>query len=219
MSSPVYRFFGVRGRARGEVAVLAFVSCDSVRRMKVDRQRKEHIPSWYRAGGKPIYRGLMAVAMLGLWLYPVTLFGAIWPTPQYLKTDDWAVRVAAQSLFAEVPPFRAAPRNRLNLEVEGEVRLGERVRFFGAAGYLSDKSAMGDRVSGPSDLRLGVTATALELSGFRAGLGWQVKVPSAADEAELGTDETDVTLVTTVEREMGDLRLMLVGGLMVMAIL
>jgi len=184
--------------------------------MKVDRQRKELIPLWYRGRGIWIRRGLVAVAMMCLGLYPAALWGAIWPTPQYLETDDWAVRVAAQSVFAEIPPFRVAPRNRLNLQLEGEARLGERVRLFGAVGYLSDESVLGDRVSGPGDLRLGVTATAAEFSGFRAGFGWQVKVPSAADEAELGTDEMDVTLVTTIQRQVGDLRLMLVGGLSVM---
>ena len=59
---------------------------------------------------------------------------------------------------------------------------------------LRDQTDDGEVVVGPGDLRLGTVVGSRFGHGFGAGLGWEVKLPDAADEGELGTDETDVIL-------------------------
>lgn len=103
--------------------------------------------------------------------------------------------VAADAEFSwragVVPPFRVAARDRAALAASVAGNLGPvQLRLRGDA--LRDQSADGDVVIGPGDLRLGTVVAGPVGHGAWVGLGWEVKLPDAADEGELGTDETDV---------------------------
>jgi len=69
----------------------------------------------------------------------------------------------------------------------------------------------GEKVSGPGDLRLGTHATVWQ-GPISLGLGWRVKLPNAADEGGLGTDETDVTALGTISKGLGNAIVMAAGG-------
>ena len=78
--------------------------------------------------------------------------------------------------------------------------------------WLSDTTPAGTTISGPGDLRLGVR-TEHRLGGVELAAGWQVKLPNAQDEGELGSDETDVRILGTLGHRWDALALRLSGGL------
>ncbi len=90
-----------------------------------------------------------------------------------------------------VPPFRVGARDRGAVTVGAAGVLGP-VQVRASGDVLRDQTADGDVAIGPGDLRLGTVVARPFGLGFAASLGWEVKLPNAADEGELGTDETDV---------------------------
>jgi hypothetical protein len=90
-----------------------------------------------------------------------------------------------------VPEFRSGARSRAQVGGQGEIFLADRVRLSAEWSWLWDHAPALD-VSGPGDVRLGTAVRLWSGGGGTVGLGWEVKLPDAADEAELGTDETDV---------------------------
>lgn len=102
--------------------------------------------------------------------------------------------VALVGAFAPgtIPPFRAATRDRLALGVDADAWVGRHVRLGLAWDWLVDLPPAGDPVSGPGDVRLATTLCVWRTPLLSTGLGWAVKLPDAANEGELGTDETDV---------------------------
>ena len=93
-----------------------------------------------------------------------------------------------------VAPFEAAEEDRAFVGVNARYAPAEavelRIRLEGLAASWPD----GARTIGPGDLRLGTSARILPGSGPRPALwlDWEVKLPNAATELGLGTDETDV---------------------------
>lgn len=95
----------------------------------------------------------------------------------------------------------AGERDRWHLGLEGfwqpmtgsasPVRLLLDARYEGIQDRLPD----GTRITGSGDLVLG-TFAGISNGGaglrWTAGVGWRAKLPNAADDAELGTDETDI---------------------------
>jgi len=95
-----------------------------------------------------------------------------------------------------------------------------------AAGWewLTDLHPDGQRVTGPGDLELATLVRVPWVGGSafgqrrRAGLalGWSVKLPNAANEGELGSDETDCSLLLLAGMDLGPLRGTLGGGLVIL---
>lgn len=108
-----------------------------------------------------------------------------------------------------VPPFRVAERDRLTAGVTARVALFDRVQLAADWGWLSDRTADGTATTGPGDLRLGTVVRVARVAGIDLHAGWEVKLPNAADEGELGTDETDITLGIGADWQGGP---WLVGG-------
>ena len=118
-----------------------------------------------------------------------------------------------------VPPFRAASRDRAAAELDLVWRPQPPLTLWASADVLRDRSVAGDVVSGPGDLRLGASAdvwTARGPASPTLGLGWEAKVPSARDEGELGTDETDVSLWGALDVLAGPVRLAARGGVAIL---
>lgn len=67
-----------------------------------------------------------------------------------------------------------------------------RVRLGLSWEWLVDDTVASPPVSGPGDVRLGTAARLFQGGDWTAGLGWEAKLPNAANETELGTDETDI---------------------------
>ncbi len=127
-----------------------------------------------------------------------------------------------------VPAFRAGERNRLHGGLEADWYAAERVVMDAHWQVLADLHPDGSRVVGPGDLELGLLLRLplFEASRERAreaggrgpsvGLGWRVKLPNAADEGELGSDETDLSLVASCASDLGPLRGWLGAGLAIL---
>jgi hypothetical protein len=78
--------------------------------------------------------------------------------------------------------------------------------------YLWEENEIGERAAGPGDVRLGTDLQLLERA-IDLHLGWQVKLPNASDELELGTDETDSTLWIRARSDYGPVEIGLTAGL------
>ena len=147
----------------------------------------------------------------GSWGAPST-GSAVWPPASGSATPEWSARLGISWRRGLVPPFRAAARDRGAIEValgwSPHPRVGLDLRFDA----LRDQLPTGEVRVGPGDLRLGVEA-GLWQGAVDLDLGWQVKLPDARDEGELGTDETDVLLFARISRALGPARLALQGGL------
>ncbi len=123
-----------------------------------------------------------------LWV-PSPLCPMIGPT----ATCSWALDAQFSVRAGLVPEFRTASRDRAAGALGVTGVLGP-VQVRARGDVLRDATDDGDIVVGPGDLRLGTAVATRFGPGFGAGLGWEVKLPDAADEGELGTDETDVIL-------------------------
>lgn len=91
-----------------------------------------------------------------------------------------------------VPAFRSGDRDRSSAGVDADGWLAGRVRLGLSWEWLVDDTAASAPVSGPGDVRLATAARLFGSGDWAAGLGWEAKLPNAANETELGTDETDV---------------------------
>ena len=104
-----------------------------------------------------------------------------------------------------VPPFRVAPRDRGLIDLDAHWWAHSTVRVGLHLDLRHDRFSSGLRRTGPGDLRFhtlvepgaaraqGATSPG-EPGPGRLGLGWQVKLPNAEEDEELGTDETDVSI-------------------------
>jgi hypothetical protein len=144
---------------------------------------------WFRVVG----------ALVGTALWTRTAAGAdLWTTaplflqPSVSASTSWGILAGGGWAAGLVPPFRAAERDRASIDVGGGVWVGDRVLLRGAWSWLRDDSRAGGTASGPGDIRLGTVARLGRTGDVRWFLGWEAKFPDAANEDELGTDETDV---------------------------
>jgi hypothetical protein len=107
-----------------------------------------------------------------------------------------AARVSGDVGFGYVPVFRSGERDRVAGGIDGAVRLAP-VELRVHWDWLADRSEAAGWVNGPGDVRLGTVVTVFDRSGFDTTLGWEVKLPDAADGSGLGTDETDALFGAT----------------------
>jgi hypothetical protein len=91
-----------------------------------------------------------------------------------------------------VPPFRAGERDRYAGDAAFSAWLDRRVLLGASWSWLADRSPDAEWTAGPGDLRLGTAVHLVSFGDLGVYAGWEVKLPNAADEGELGTDETDV---------------------------
>ena len=122
------------------------------------------------------------------------------------------VSLASMLELETVPVFTLAERNRSRVELQGSWMVASNVRVDLRWDWLSDTYPSGDDQSGAGDLRLSTVGElwADDASALRAG--WQVKLPNAADEGEIGTDETDAWLWLQGEHSVGAWTFWVVGG-------
>ncbi|MCK6505507.1 hypothetical protein L6R53_19280 [Myxococcota bacterium] len=155
----------------------------------------------------------------GHWLAGAALLGlsgpihAASPPP---SEPTLALRAGGAWLADGVPPFWTEPRDRGQAEVRAwwqpTDRVGVGARFDA---WRADRYPDGSTHSGPGDLRL-ETALGLWQGAVPGRLRWEVKLPDADDEEQLGTDETDVHLGLELARAQGPLALSVRGGVAVL---
>jgi hypothetical protein len=142
--------------------------------------------------------------------------------------EPGAAGVVARAELGTVPAFRAGSRDRFGLGVEAAWFPAERVALDARIEGLYDLHPDGTHALGFGDLELGALLRLPLLEARRAearaagrqgpafGLGWRVKLPNAADEGELGSDETDAALIASAATDLGPLRACLGGGLAIL---
>lgn len=135
----------------------------------------------FRSGSSPAWAE-------DLWAPDVRWTPAAAPT-----TLPWRAQLGVSHRLGYVPPFRAGDRSRTALALDAAAQLGPLVTLRLGADALRDDTAAAEPVIGPGDLRLGTLVHAEAAPGLHLGLGWEAKLPNAADGGEIGTDETDVT--------------------------
>ncbi len=173
----------------------------------------------------------------GAWLAGLTAFFPAWANamiPQdfpVLDPDPLQLGVLGADLEFDrelIPVFRAGARDRLGAGVHGAWSAGDRLLLDGTWRGLLDLHPDGQRTAGPGDLELGALVRLPVAESARAqaqadgrrgpslGLGWRVKLPNAADEGELGSDESDVALLLAGGADLGPLRGWFAGGLSIL---
>jgi hypothetical protein len=165
--------------------------------MRGDRQR--HRNNAVRQG---VYNtGMIPRLVLGgltaLLMYPGDGLAAIWPVNRQLEQSEWTLRTGTAYQKDLVLPFRAGPRTRTEAQTEVRWNPSPLVQLDGQWGWVWDQMPAGQTVSGAGDIRLGVHAVAWS-GPVDLGVAWQVKLPNARDESELGSDETDSIVAGTI---------------------
>jgi len=122
------------------------------------------------------------------------------------------VRAGGAYLGSHLPPFWNEPRNR----AQGEFNL--RWAPSSAAwldvsvdAWRQDRHENGNVFSGPGDITMGGRAWIWQAPVF-TGVAFAVKQPNADDERQLGTDETDITLLATSGAWLGQTWIQVHGG-------
>ncbi len=137
------------------------------------------------------------------------------PVSAGIASPSFVLASQVDAALGYVPPFRAGERARTVASVSGGVRIAP-VELRANWGWIVDASEGGGVVNGPGDVRLGTVVTLARPGAFDLTVGWEVKLPNAADEGELGTDETDVTLGVTAGWARGPLSARLGAGLAIL---
>jgi len=145
-------------------------------------------------------------------MYPGPVRAAIQPQATRLDQVTWAVQARVRRASGWVPPFRAASRDRWASGLAASWRPADPVALDLDWSWLWDSTPAGGAISGPGDLRLGVR-TEHQLGSLELAGGWQVKLPNAQDQGELGSDETDVRFLGTAGHRWARMALRLSGGL------
>jgi hypothetical protein len=114
----------------------------------------------------------------------------------------WAASLEGAVESGYVPPFRAEERVRSWTALAGQVDLDHAVVLGARFDWRWDRTGSG-WVSGPGDLRLGTVVYTGRLGIVDTSLGWELKLPNAGDEGEIGTDETDARFGGTLSWEQG----------------
>jgi hypothetical protein len=174
--------------------------------------------------GRKLVRIVVGLLFLATFLPPREARSAIpetWPSTDPLATPGGSVDLAVSSEHGFVPPFRAGERNRLRGRLSSTWIPVSGIVLDGSAEFLRDHYPDDHVVAGPGDVELGVlVGRSWPLGGetgrFAAALGWRVKFPDAADEGELGSDETDVAPLAALAVERGRLRCVFAGGLAIL---
>lgn len=161
-------------------------------------------------------RGEFAAAWLGLVMYPGFAAAAM---PPALDVSD--ASSASGSFFVQrgtdvVPPFLAAARNRSRAGLAARFRPAESVQLDAEWSWMRDQMHTDEVRSGPGDIRLDVRTDVWTLGSTAFALGWGVKWPNAADGAELGTDETDVSAYGAVHQRVGPFHGSVLAGIAVL---
>jgi len=148
-----------------------------------------------------------------------------------VEPDPWArgaLGVHIENDRDLIPAFRAGPRDRSAVGVYGHWVASDHIVMDLSWAMLRDLHPSGESVIGPGDVELGTMIRLPIAEGLRSaardlgrrgpafGLGWRAKLPNAADEGELGSDETDVTLVASAAGDLGPLRGWAGGGLAIL---
>jgi len=138
------------------------------------------------------------------------------------------LQAGARADWGLVPAFRAGSRQRFRAVASGQLGLAEWVLLDARFEGLADLHPDGTRQLGAGDLELGAlvrlplfpelrgAAQAEGRLGPAVALGWRGKLPNAADEGELGSDETDLTLLALAAADLGPLRFGAGGGLAIL---
>ena len=184
--------------------------------MKADRQRKKRALPVRQELLCGLNRCKFALVWLGVWTYPAVAVAAM--PPRLTTVDEAAV---SGSVFLEhteglIPPFLAAPRARSRAGVELRGRPAESVTMDARWAWINDRMPVDSVRNGPGDLRLHVHVEAVKRGVGVVGLGWGVKLPNADDGAELGTDETDVSILGTAGMRRENTQIAAFGGLEIM---
>jgi hypothetical protein len=90
----------------------------------------------------------------------------------------------------------------------------DRVRLDASWSWIRDRLPSGMGRHGSGDLRLGAHAVVWE-APVSVGFGWAVKLPNASDEGEIGTDETDATVLGTFLVPIGAMSVFGATGLVI----
>lgn|GEM_PF-1180177 len=121
-------------------------------------------------------------------------------TDQFAPFSDLSSRsvcsfcVGVQEKRGELPLFRAGVRHQTGVQVAGSWRAAETVRIRLSMEALSVVWPNGEEARGWGDLRVGTSAVLFSSESAwvpAMEVDWGVKLPNAADDADLGTDETD----------------------------
>ena len=139
----------------------------------------------------------------------------IWPPGPQQDDPVWRFRAGVGTSVGWVPEFRQAERQRREGLIGVAWKPADSVRLDLFWSYLSDSTANGYRQTGPGDIRLGTDVRLIERR-VDLYLGWQMKMPNASDELELGTDETDSLFWLRSRSEMGPLDVGLTTGLAIL---
>lgn len=102
-----------------------------------------------------------------------------------------------------VPPFRAEERLRSWGALAGTAELDHLVVLKADFGWIGDHTPGAGWRSGPGDVRLGTVLRTGRLGFVDTAIGWEVKLPNAGDEGEIGTDETDARFGGTLRWGVG----------------
>ncbi|MDP2304863.1 MAG: hypothetical protein Q8P18_02425 [Pseudomonadota bacterium] len=140
---------------------------------------------------------------------------ALSPPGDQIASNSFTSLAGVDGAVGYVPPFRVGTRNRLTPSVSASVRLAP-FELQASWGWVVDASEAGGVVHGPGDLRLGTVVTLAHFSEFDVTAGWEVKLPNASDEGEIGTDETDVSFGATAGWRRGPVSARLGVGLAVL---
>jgi hypothetical protein len=128
---------------------------------------------------------------------------ALSPDPGRSASATFEVSARGGYSVGLVPPFRASTRDRAEAGARGWAWAGRWVRLGLAGGWVHDAYGGGGTASGPDDIRWSTLAMPVQFGGYALGLGWEAKMPNAADDGEIGTDETDVLVGLSASGEWG----------------
>ena len=112
-------------------------------------------------------------------------------------SEGCSLCVSVLNEAASTPPFRAGERDIAASRLAAQWIPHPTVRLRAQAERLRMHWPSGDTASGWGDIRLGTTAALWTggSSGQRQfGLDWSMKLPNAADDGELGSDESDAAV-------------------------
>lgn len=122
--------------------------------------------------------------------------GSLFPRTDAPATATFAIQATSGWSAGYVPHFRAGERDRGTAGVDAMVELAP-FEIRAQWDWIADVTPAAGLTTGPGDLRLGTVVTPWRARGFDVTLGWEVKLPNASDEGEIGTDETDVRFGAT----------------------
>ena len=134
-------------------------------------------------------------------------------------TTPLSVAGSAGWQSALVPPFRAASRNRATYGLNAIWHPTSQIEIDLRGDYVKDSFTTKDSKQGFGDVRIGTTAILWSSTAWGPAqkpsfsVGWQTKLPNAQDEGEIGTDETDATLLGGFTTALGRVALGIDAGL------